>query len=197
MILFTPIDLPKIQISDWDAWWNIWIKNSQLMIKVVSTHNSQGPTYPWKGLDLYARENHNHDIYTVPTAPHCNVVKYIIDQIIELVPINVTLIRVIENMHPIAFHSDSLIPTAEMRILLWNTYSMPIWKFQFDQKIKEVTFPDSTNTFWYRDCPLQHSAIYDSAYTKGLVQIFGTPKDSYMPLVNASAKKFSKYAWVL
>ena len=39
MILFTPLDIPKIQPNNWDEWWEFWNNEIRTIIADFKQHN--------------------------------------------------------------------------------------------------------------------------------------------------------------
>lgn len=194
MILFTPLRMKKITPNDWEEWWKIWNNNAQIITKKHKNHNNQIGV--WKGLDLFTRIDIDM-IYEAPHAPKVRVIDDLIEQIQTSMPIELFKVRVLENFYEVPFHADHNYPKYEFRCFLWNTYNSPVWSFEYENIKKELTMPEETNTFYYKDFPLKHHSIYDPNYTKGIMAIYGAPKKELTEFVKDSAAYFKDYAWII
>jgi len=197
MIIYTPLDIPKIEPNNWNEWWEVWNTNSQFINKVSSNHNTTVRDI-LKGFDIYNTGNTRlYSLYDAVMAPKCKVIDNLLEQIFEIVPLEPKLIRVMENIGPVPAHSDYASPRDEFRAVLWNTYIDPIWEFSFYKEHRKLRLPNSTNSFYYKDYPLQHSAMYDNTKTKGLLLVYGPLKKNHPTLIKESATKYKDYAWIL
>ena len=197
MIIYTPLDIPKIEPNNWNEWWEVWNTNSQFINKVSSNHNTTVRDM-LKGFDIYNTGNTRlYSLYDAVMAPKCKVIDNLLEQIFEIVPLEPKLIRVMENIGPVPAHSDYASPRDEFRAVLWNTYIDPIWEFSFYKEHRKLRLPNSTNSFYYKDYPLQHSAMYDNTKTKGLLLVYGPLKKNHPTLIKESATKYKDYAWIL
>jgi hypothetical protein len=191
MILVCPLDIPKIIPNDWDQWWSTW-KQAEVMHKATKNHNAI--PLKWLGLDLYKI----HDYSTNYRAPYADQNPTVVDlcrQIKDSVKFKITLIRVIENLDPVGPHSDNTRNTPSIRTFLWNTYQQPVWNFTNETTSYELRMPNDTNSFYYLDGPIKHSSIHNPNYSKGVLAIYGQPKDEFDTLLNTSYMKYCDYAW--
>jgi hypothetical protein len=197
MILYTPIGIPKLQINDWTEWWDVWNNNTDFINKVSTNHN-QTNRDSLKGFDLYHDGDPiKYSLYKAVMAPKCNVIDNLIEQIFEHVPLVPKLIRVMENTRVIGAHSDYSSPRDEFRAVLWNTYDEPLWEFSYINEKRKLELPEDTNSFYYKDYPLTHSAIHNNDKTKGLLLVYGYLKENHNDLIQESAKKYKDFAWVI
>jgi hypothetical protein len=206
-LYYTPLDLPKIQPKNWDQWWEVWNTYSAVISKNEKNHND---TYGlWKGLDLYrdpsmvlklraAGLTGVHDpVYNAPYHYQSPVVIDLVHQVISRFPMHVICIRVIENLDEVPPHSDESSPAPNVRSILWSDYTEPIWRFDLGEKSLEMELPDDTNSFYYLDYPLKHSAIYRSGNTKGVLVVYGVPmKDKFKEMTARSYLKYIDYTWL-
>jgi hypothetical protein len=206
-LYYTPLDLPKIQPKNWDQWWEVWNTYSAVISKNEKNHND---TYGlWKGLDLYrdpsmvlklraAGLRGVHDpVYNAPYHYQSSVVIDLVHQVISRFPMHVICIRVIENLDEVPPHSDESSPAPNVRSILWSDYTEPIWRVDLEEKSLEMKLPDDTNSFYYLDYPLKHSAIYQPGKTKGVLVVYGVPmKDKFKEMTARSYLKYIDYTWV-
>jgi hypothetical protein len=203
-ILYTPLNIPKIVPNDWDAWWQIWNEYAKPVIKAVNNHNdSEGL---WKGLDLFESfsckmfESFGYNmetIYEAPKAPKAPVIDDLINQIRKNLPLIPLKVRVIENLDIVLPHSDHDYEKDELRSLLWNDYDEPVWELSLNGIKKKINLPETTNTWYYKDCPMAHGSIYKQGKSKGIMVIYGVQKDNFYNFLNLSAKKFIDEAWIV
>lgn len=197
MILYTPINIPRLEINDWTAWWDVWNNNAQFINKIVNNHNSTTKNL-LRGFDLLTVGNPRHySLYDAVPAPKCNVVDNLVEQIHVHVPLVPKLIRVMENTGAVQAHSDYSSARDEFRAILWNTYDDPLWEFTYHTETRKLKLPEDTNSFYYKDYPLKHSAIHDSNKTKGLLLVYGPLKENHASLIQESATKYKDYAWII
>lgn len=193
MIITTPLDLPLVQPRDWDEWWNVWNTNKQVMEKVKKNHNTTQSN--WLGLDLYKKPGTVTN-YVAPVAPTSTVVTDLCEQVFTW-PIDITCIRVLENLEYIRLHSDHSFKYHSVRSLLWSDYDQHPWFLEHNDQKRNITMPADTNSFYYLDGPVKHASRYQEGRTKGLLVVFGKFKKEMMDLVEHSAVKYKDYAWVV
>jgi len=199
MIIYTPLDIPKIEPNNWDEWWDVWNEHAAPIIKRKRTPNHADYTL-WKGFDLYktpALLNKPH-AYDAVMAPEVPVILDLIEQVKNHAIFTPVLIRVIENIIPVLPHYDNIIPNSyQFRSVLWNTYKTPIWNFTYENETRNMILPEDTNSFYYLDYPVKHESIHDPLYSKGLLLVYGKLKIETNELVERSINKYKDIAWVV
>ena len=185
MILFTPLDIPKIQPNNWDEWWEFWNK------EIAPPTNSASVAPLWKIVDLYSIKN------TQTSTHEYSVVNDLIEQVHKHCIFEPTLIRVMENLQTIKPHSDNIGSTKEFRSVLWNTYTDPLWTFTYNKQSKKLILPELTNSFYFLDYPMTHDAVYQPGQTKGLLIVYGRLKKNTEQVLTASAEKYKQFACVV
>ena len=188
----TPLLVPKITPNNWDEWWDIWNKHSDLVTKAHQNHNDY--TGQWRGLDIFTRLDIKN-IYSAPQAPESPVITDLIRQIETHIPIILTKVRVIENLEFIPAHSDHHYGKDEIRCFLWNNYEKPVWSFEYENESKQLVLPNDTNCFYYKDYPMKHSSIYERNFSKGIMAIYGIPKLAFRNFVESSSLYYKNHAW--
>jgi hypothetical protein len=196
MILMTPLSVPKIQPNNWDEWWSVWNTYSGTATKQQKNQNDAVGS--WKGMDLETNSLFKMPtVYSVPKAPSTPVTDDIIRQIKAYIPVEPIVVRVIENLDVVPAHTDNSVPVTEIRCMLWNNYQEPVWEFNYLGEKRKLLLPESTNTFFYKDCPLTHSSIFKKEFTKGVMVIYGIWKPALRDLVINSAEEFKEVSWVV
>jgi hypothetical protein len=193
MIITTPLDLPLVQPNDWESWWNVWHGHKQLAVKTKKNHNTTQSN--WLGLDLYKKPGTVTN-YEAPLAPQEPVVVDLCEQVLSW-PIDITCIRVLENLEPIRLHSDHAFEYHSIRSMLWSDYPEHTWYLEHNDTKRNIRMPAETNTFYYLDGPVKHASRFKQGHTKGLLVVFGKFRDSMIDLVQSSAIKYKDYAWII
>lgn len=196
-VLYTPLDIPKILPNDWDEWWHVWNTSTSNLSKTYDNHNI-GANDLWKGVNLYKNPEYKVT-YDCADAIPCKVVDNLVEQVFSYIPTKVICIRVIENLQTINYHSDHTYTKQQIRSVLWSNYTDDIWNFKYNSEIKSASIPEDTNTFYYLDHPLEHSAIYDSNKSKGLLVVYGHSSidTKLLDLATTSASKYKNHAWII
>ena len=200
MIIYTPLDIPRLQPNNWDEWWEVWNSHAEPMVKTRKNHNDYNIKVPWKGFDVYRVQDslkHLH-AYEAPLAPECPIILDLIEQVKRHCILRPALIRVIENIAPVNPHYDLPYPNKyEFRSVLWNTYQTPIWNFTYNNETRDMIMPEDTNSFYYLDNPVKHASIHNPSFSKGLLLVYGSPIATINEIVNRSVEKYKEVAWVV
>jgi hypothetical protein len=199
IVLYTPLDIPRIEPNNWDEWWDIWNTYAGSATKKIETHNSYESI--WKSLEIYRYTESSPIIdsivYECPRCPQTPVIQDLINQIQESYPGIVRYIRVIENQSNIKFHSDADVPQHQFRTLLWTTNDKLNWLFKRNEEVFFPKLPKDSNTFYYYDYHTQHCAPYSSEISKGILQAFISFDSESDDLIERSSKKYENLAWVI
>lgn len=181
MIIYTPVDLPNLEVDDWDKFWEFWEQNSKHIVKVhmnvAGSLVSLGNRDMWKGLDLYKK---NHFI-TSYLAPVVNASKDFpklqesIDKLISLVP-EITCIRLLQSQIDVGSHTDGNRDEWNLRGILHYTSPKDQWYFTKPNEMHGerhyVSFNKDTMWFSYNDKHCWHGSVFDADHKKILVQVF-------------------------
>lgn len=201
--LYTPINVPRIEPSNWEQWWEFWKTHAKPATKIRENHNDNltdsQANASWMGLELYRHQEdspllHNQ-VYHYARAPDSPIVNDIVKQITDALSNNVCNIVVIENIRSIPFHTDGPSQT-HLRTLLWSTNTLLNWVFLHEHEVFVPKLPEDSNTFTYLDNPMQHTAIHYPTHSKGIVQITVLDVELLNKLVKESTNKYKGLAWV-
>jgi len=199
LILYSPLNVPRIEPNNWDEWWDIWNTYSGDAKKKFETHNPIKTE--WRSLEIYRYTENSpiidNIVYECPRAPESPVITDLVRQIKEAIPGIVRYIRVIENKSFVSLHSDNDSPQPQFRTLLWTTNSKLNWILRRNNEIRKPELPEDSNTFYYFDYHTQHSAPYYPNVSKGIVQVYVDPSPELERLVIDSSIKYESLAWVV
>lgn len=198
MIVYSPLDLPKIEPDDWNIFWDIWNQHSDNLVKVISngTHSdsSVGRSDVWQGLDIYK----NTKIPNVWDAPFYDIKEKLpkLYNTITSLPIsNIRQVRLVSSKMKVDPHSDDVKDIWVARAYFHYTASSEQWFFtrpgDFYGERTYITRPSETNWFTYNDKYCWHATDYDPMYPKILLQIFASSLP--IDLVNRSIEKYKDY----
>ena len=198
--LYTPLDIPRIEPSNWDEWWSVWNTYAGPAIKVGTNHNTvleEDTRSMWKGLVLYRDNNQYSDgeVYRLPLAPQLPAVNDIVKQIADAFPNNVYSITVLENLRQVPFHTDSPDTSYHVSTIIWSTNTLVNWILLEDNEVHVPKLPDDTNTFAYLDNPMQHCAVHHPTHSTGLIQIKLLDKSLLKSLIKESTEKYKGLVW--
>jgi hypothetical protein len=199
LVLYSPLDVPKIEPNNWDEWWEIWNTYSAVATKKIITHNPHKSV--WKSLELYRYTESSpvidNIVYECPRCPDSPVIQDLVRQIKEALPGIVRYIRVIENQSFILFHTDNSEPYFQFRTLMWTTNNKLNWLLRRKNEVRRPELPPESNTFFYYDFHTQHCAPYLPHISKGIIQVFIDPAPELNRLINKSSRKYEGLAWVV
>lgn len=196
MIVYTPLNLPKLEPDNWDVFWNIWNTHSDFAIKKKINHNASptavGTSGVWRGLDIYKKAN-------LPTAWECpffdirNDLPIMFNTIQQLDIKSIYLVRLLQSLEDIPSHSDDNTNTWKVRSFLHRTSSEPQWYFTKPKDTVRVCIrlPESTSWFAYNDKYSWHGSEYDPGHKKIIVQLFFL--GSITPLIESNVKLYKEY----
>lgn len=198
LVLYTPLDIPRIEPNNWDEWWGIWNTYSGLATKKIKTHNPYESV--WKALEIYRYTESSpiidNIVYDSPRSPPAPVIQDLVKQVQDFYPGTVHYIRVIENQSNVKFHSDHHSPQYQFRTLMWSTNNKLNWLLKTKEEAFCPVLPEDSNTFYYYDYHTQHHAAYSPKVSKGILQAFISVDPKIDDLIERSCKKYENLAWV-
>ncbi len=201
MIIYTPLDLPKIEPDDWSIFWDIWNRYSAPLVKTsMNTPFSDAPVgakHVWQGLDIYKKD-------AEPTrwqAPFYDIRDVLPNLYNTLAALNIdklTRVRLLKSVIDIKSHTDDDLDRWSVRAFFYYPAEKQQWYFTkpgSQSNKKYITMPDDTNWFAYNDKHCWHGTDYDAANEKILLQLYyhGSTPSNLEILIEASKKKFTEH----
>jgi len=204
MIIYTPIDMPKLVVDDWSIFWDIWNTEASELIKVRQNTQSSptqiGHSNIWNGLDVFRV---NPSFLSSWKCKFVNIKTKLpklyksLEDINQLIP--VYCIRLIQSNIPITSHTDDNLDIWSIRAYLHYTDSKSQWYFTKpnDRNGKRTysNLPDQTKWFAYNDKYCWHGTDFDPNHKKILVQIYPINylHKGIINVVEAGKEKYKKY----
>jgi hypothetical protein len=193
-VVSSPIQIPIIQPTDWEKWWDLWFKESASVQKISKNHN-QYPA-PWRGFDIWVRDKIDAETTTQYRAKNVNCPELfpsIFDNL-DMFPINIDIVRVVSSMGHVAPHHDSPDESLSVRSLIYDNNIKSTFYYQANNDKIYQKLPPTTNTWMYWDHKLKHGTDYYFGHSKILITYFGTMKPDFsIAEFNKSAELFSEY----
>jgi hypothetical protein len=197
MIIYTPIDLPKIEPDNWEVFWDIWNTHRNYLVKTKSNTSLSltpiGATDLWLGLDIFKKTTG----FTAWQAPFFDIkhsLPNMYNSLVTLFP-NATIIRLVESQKNFGAHTDDNRNVWHIRAYLHYTSSKSQWYFTKPHDAggnrTYIDLPKETNWFAYNDLNAWHGTDFDPDNKKILLQVFG----SYISpsLIAPSINKYKNY----
>jgi hypothetical protein len=198
MIIATPLDVPKLQIHNWNKFLEIWNLNSKRLIKTkVGVNNSKadpGNDNLWIGLDIYSMYDLDLE-WHAPFYDIKNELPELYHDIQNLPFTGMFKVRIIQSITDITPHTDSNIDRWVVRALLHCTDPTPQWYFvKPNNELADKQFlilPNDTNWFSYNDRYCWHGTIFRKDHPKFLLQIYML--DNPTDLINRSIERYKDF----
>ena len=197
MLIFTPVDLPKIEPDNWDIFWEIWNTHSRPLVKVKQNTDLSiapiGSNEIWTGIDVYKKFN-NEMPYTAPYVDISELLPNMYKQLLAIAP-NLYRVRLLQSQMNIVSHTDNNTDLWNLRAFFYSTDSYTQWYFtRPNDSLGERTYikmPTDTNWFMYNDKHCWHGTDYDPNNKKILLQAFclGSP----MNVMDRSIIKYKEF----
>lgn len=197
MIIFTPIDLPKIEPDNWHVFWDIWDNHAKPMVKTrMNTKLSLTPVGAsdlWIGLDIIKKTSFSPS-WSAPFFDIKDALPNLYDTLKSIIP-SATLIRLVQSQTSFASHTDDNMQVWPLRAYLHYTSKKSQWYFTKPNDMNGArtyaTLPPDTNWFAYNDRDAWHGTDFDPDNKKILLQVFGyyAGKD----LIERSINKYKKH----
>jgi hypothetical protein len=193
MIVYTPLDLPRIEPDSWDIFWKIWNENAKPMFKKLKGgwEFDQPENSLWFGMDIYKATEKTH-AWPAPYYDIRNELPQLYNLISNL-PLNVERARLVESKASFIPHTDDDADIWVARAHFFNQLSHEQWFFTppgGGDKIY-MSCPEETNWFAFNDKNCWHGTDYIKDKPKILLQLYikNMPDD----LISNSIKKYKEY----
>jgi hypothetical protein len=198
MIVYTPLDLPKIEPDDWNIFWEIWNQHSGKLVKTISNgpHSDSpvGRSDVWQGLDIY-KNPLSLNGWQAPFYDIKEKLPKLYNTIISLPISNIRQVRLVSSKMKVDPHSDDVKDIWVARAYFHYTHPIEQWFFTRPNEVygerTYITRPIETNWFTYNDKYCWHATDYDSEHPKILLQIFASSLSK--ELVDASIEKYKEH----
>jgi hypothetical protein len=202
MIIFTPVDLPKLEPDSWEVFWNIWNTHAGRLTKrrmnVESSDAAIMSSDVWKGIDVYKIIPG----VTAWDAPYYNIrndlpnmYKTIID--LQVTGLRIYQVRLISSLLAVKAHTDDNLDRWSYRSYFHYTSDKPQWYFT-KPKDKEgerhyMNLPNKNQWFAYNDLNCWHGTDYDPENPKILVQLYVANQSIATEIAQNNAVKYKDY----
>lgn len=197
MIIYTPIDLPKIEPDNWEVFWDIWNKHRNYLVKTKSNTSLSltpvGATDLWLGLDILKKTT-GYAAWQAPFFDIKDSLPNMYNSLVTLFPY-AAAIRLVQSQKNVGAHTDDNKNVWHIRAYLHYTSSKSQWYFTKPYYASGdrtyIDLPDETNWFAYNDLNAWHGTDFDSDNKKILLQVFC----NYIPLslIEQSIHKYNTY----
>jgi len=177
MIVYTPLNLPKLEPDNWDTFWNIWNSHSDFAVKTAinGTHSrtSLGSNSIWRGLDIFKK-------LTGLTSWECPYFDISVDlplMYASIGQLNIkTLyrVRLLQSLINISSHADDNSNQWKIRGFLHYTDIKSQWYFTRPGGSKKTyaTLPSNIQWFAYNDGLSWHGTDFNPDHKKILIQLY-------------------------
>jgi len=198
MIVYTPLDLPRIEPDDWDVFWDIWNQYSDNLVKVLYNGPHSDPAVGsndiWRGLDIYKNPN-TLNSWQAPFYDIKEKLPKLYSTITSLPISNIRQVRLVSSKLQVNPHTDDNKDMWVARAYFHYTSPKEQWYFtkpgEYYGNRTYITRAPETNWFTYNDKYCWHATDHDPEYLKILLQVFASslPKE----LVEQSIEKYKDY----
>jgi hypothetical protein len=177
MIIYTPVNLPKLEPDDWDVFWNIWNTHSNFALKTainqIDSKSPLGSKNVWRGLDIFKKPIGNTS-WTCPYVDISSTLPQMYKSILQLNIKSLYRVRLLQSLCDISSHTDDNKDCWNIRGYLHYTDTKSQWYFTKPSS-KERTYarlPSNVHWFSYNDKHAWHGTDYDPTHKKILIQLY-------------------------
>jgi hypothetical protein len=177
MIVYTPLNLPKLEPDNWEVFWNIWNTHSDVLVKksvnLVNSLSPVGSNDVWVGLDIFSKWDFKLS-WDCPYYDISNDLPAMRESINQLNLKTLYRVRLIQSMVDVEAHTDNDTDRWNIRGYLHYTSTQPQWYFTkpHDTIRTYSTMPSDLQWFGYNDKYAWHGSDYDPNHKKILIQLF-------------------------
>jgi hypothetical protein len=177
MIVYTPLNLPKLEPDNWEVFWNIWNTHSDVLVKksvnIVNSRSPVGSNNVWVGLDIFSKWNLKVS-WDCPYYDISNDLPVMRESIDRLNLKTLYRVRLIQSMVDVEAHTDNNTDRWNIRGYLHYTSTQPQWYFTKPRDTIKTysTMPNDLQWFGYNDKYAWHGSDYDPNHKKILIQLF-------------------------
>lgn len=177
MIVYTPLDLPKLEPDNWDTFWNIWNTHSDFAIKksmnLVNSKTPVGSNEVWRGLDIFKKltgrtswECPYFDISVDLPLMYASIGQLNIDTLYR--------VRLLQSLVKIDAHTDDNTDQWKIRGFLHYTDTNPQWYFTRPSSSDKIyaKLPNNIQWFGYNDKHTWHGTDFNPEHKKILIQLY-------------------------
>jgi len=193
-IISSPIVWPKIQPTDWSAWWKIWLTEGKRVPKVAVNHNETGAL--WRGFDIYVAPGADPEAMTGYRSTNVNCPELfpsLFDNLDEF-PMEIKVMRVVSSLATVIPHQDHTVPAISVRSMLYDNNFKPTFYYKAGDKTLYQTLPQESNTWLYWDNKSKHGTDFWYGHHKQLIVYYGNFKiNKYESVIKESQQTFSSF----
>jgi hypothetical protein len=202
MIIFTPIDLPKLEPDSWEVFWNIWNTHADHLTKrkmnVDTSDAAIMSSNVWRGLDIYKL------IHGVPAwdAPYYDIRNdlpnmFNLIESLQSTRLRIYQIRLISSLLDVKSHTDDNLDRWAYRSYFHYTSDKSQWYFtrpgDKEGNRHYINLPDKNQWFAYNDLNCWHGTDYDPENPKILAQMYVADQPVATTIAKHNAEKYKDY----
>jgi hypothetical protein len=177
MIVYTPLNLPRLEPDDWNVFWNIWNTHSDFPIKtsmnLVTSTTPLGPNKVWRSLDIFKKGTSGVS-YTCPYIDISTILPSMYNSILQLNIKTLYRVRLLQSLTDVEPHTDDNTDRWKIRGFLHYTDTKSQWYFTRpnDSVRTYAQLPPNVQWFSYNDRCAWHGTDYNSEHKKILIQLY-------------------------
>ena len=193
-LISTPMIFPYVKPVDWNAWWELWYKENQIVNKVKKNHNQYAAL--WRGFDIYVKPGIDPVRETNYNAVNLNCSEMFpcIFENLDQLQIDVDIVRAVSRFGKVLPHKDQETRNISIRSLLYDNNAKNTFYYNINDKIQYQQLPEDTNTWAYWDNKVTHGTDWYQGHSKILIMYFGKTKHLEIDsILEKSQRQYSNY----
>jgi hypothetical protein len=177
MIVYTPLDLPKLEPDNWDTFWNIWNTYSDFAIKkstnLITSKAPVGTNEVWRGLDIFTKPI-GRTAWECPYVDISSDLPLMYESISQLNIKTLYRVRLLQSLVKVDAHTDDNADQWNIRGFLHYTDTRPQWYFTRPNGGEKTyaTLPSNVQWFAYNDKHALHGTDFNPDHKKILIQLY-------------------------